>query len=159
MASGSEAVVPAYFLIVSIGERTVAFPAERVVELVRMVAMEPLPDAPGWIPGVIDLRGTPAPVVDLRARFGLGSRAYGLDTPMIICRQNERMVAVVADAAEEVIALPEEDVFAPDELVGSDHPLVAVARSGQGMVPVLDVDRVCAGTESLDLPELDGHAA
>jgi purine-binding chemotaxis protein CheW len=158
MVVGTEAVAPAYLLIISIGERTAAFPVERVVELFRMVAIEPLPDAPEWILGVVNLRGTLVPVADLRMRLGLGARPYGLDTPMIICRQNERLVAVVADAAEEVVALTEEDVFSPDELMGDDHPLVAVAHMGDKMVPVLDVDRVCAGTETLVLPELDGPA-
>lgn len=145
----------AHLLILALEARTVALPLERVLELVRMVAIAPLPEAPAWVPGVVNLRGTTIPIVDLRVRFGLPHADHGLDTPIAICTAAARIVGVVADAAVEIAAVAEEDVERPDELVGADHPLVSVARIDGSLVPVLDVDRVCAGTELLHLPELN----
>jgi purine-binding chemotaxis protein CheW len=142
-----------HLLILALEARTVALPLERVLELVRMVAIARLPEAPAWVPGVVNLRGTTIPVVDLRGRFGLPGADYGLDTRIVICTTGSRLVGVVADAAVEIAAVAEDDVERPDELVGDDHPLVSVARIDGSLVPVLDVDRVCAGTELLELPD------
>ena len=146
-------------MILAVGERVVAFPIARILELIRMVAISPLPDAPEWIPGVINLRGTVVPVVDLRKRFGISAEPCGLETPIAIFESGDRLVGAIADAAVEVAAATEESLVAPDELMGDEHPLVAIMQHEGGSVPVLDVDRVCAGIELLSLPEVDGHAA
>jgi purine-binding chemotaxis protein CheW len=143
-----------HLLILSLEARTVALDLERVLEVIRMVAIAPLPEAPEWVPGVINVRGATIPVVDLRCRFGLDRADYGLNTQIIICSAGSRLVGVVAEAAAEIAAVAADDVQRPDELVGDDHPLVSVACIDGSLVPVLDVDRVCAGTEMLDLPEL-----
>jgi purine-binding chemotaxis protein CheW len=155
IAAGGEV----HLLILAVGERVVAFPIARILELIRMVAISPLPDAPEWIPGVINLRGTLVPVVDLGRRFGIPAEPYGLETPIAIFESGSRAVGVIADAAVEVTAAPEESLVAPDELIGEEHPIVAVMQHEGAPVPVLDVDRVCAGTELLELPEIDEHAA
>jgi purine-binding chemotaxis protein CheW len=148
-----------HLMIIAVGERMVAFPIARILELIRMVAISPLPDVPEWIPGVINLRGTLVPIVDLRRRFGIAPEPYGLETPIAIFESGDRLVGVVGDAAVEIAAVPEGSVVAPDELIGEDHPLVAVVEHEGVPIPILDVDRVCAGTELLELPELDDHAA
>jgi purine-binding chemotaxis protein CheW len=156
VAAGGDDV---HLLILAVGERVVAFPIARILEIIRMVAISPLPDAPEWIPGVINLRGTLVPVVDLRKRFEIKAEPYGLETPIAIFESSGRLVGVIADAAVEIAAAPEESITAPDELVGEEHPLVAVMRLDGAPVPILDVDRVCAGTELLKLPEIDELAA
>ena len=148
-----------HVLILAVGERIVALPTARILELIRMVAISPLPDAPEWIPGVINLRGTLVPVVDLRKRFGISAEPNGLETPIAIFESGDRLVGVIADAAVEVAAVTEDSLVAPDELIGEEHPLVAVMHHEGSPVPILDVDRVCAGTELLTLPEIDEHAA
>ena len=155
VAAGGEV----HLMIIAVGERVVAFPIARILELIRMVAISPLPDAPEWIPGVINLRGTLIPIVDLRKRFGIAAEPYGLETPIAIFDSGDRLVGVVGDAAVEITAVPEDSVVAPDELIGEDHPLVAVVQHEGVAIPILDVDRVCAGTELLKLPEVEGHAA
>jgi purine-binding chemotaxis protein CheW len=159
MVAGEVTRTSTHLLLVSVGQRAAAFFVESVAEIVQMVAIEPLPEAPQWVQGIVNVRGTPVPVVDLRTRFGLEFRPYGLDTPMIICRQSQRLVAMVTDAVEGVIAPADDDFSSPDEVLGAEHPLACVVRWGSRIVPVLDIDRVCAGTETLDLPELDGRAA
>jgi purine-binding chemotaxis protein CheW len=149
----------AHILILAVGERVVAFPTIRILELIRMVAISPLPDTPEWIPGVVNLRGTMVPVVDLRKRLGIRAEPVGLDTPIAISESRGRPVGLIADAAVEVIPVTEENVSEPDELIGADHPVVAVVRIQGAPVPILDVDRVCSGTELFSLPVIDEHAA
>ena len=61
-----------------------ALPLERVVEVLRMVSVRPVPDGPAWLAGVINLRGRVLPIMDLRARLGLPPQPVRLETRIIV---------------------------------------------------------------------------
>src|SRR5436309_14010618 len=61
-------------LIFEVGSQRYGLPAAGVRELVRAVTVTPLPRAPAIVEGVIDLRGTIVPVLDIRARFRLPAK-------------------------------------------------------------------------------------
>src|SRR5205809_5151739 len=61
-----------------------ALPVGNVGEILRMVAIAPVPEAPSWLPGVINLRGKVIPVIDLRVRLGLASKPVGINTPIVV---------------------------------------------------------------------------
>jgi purine-binding chemotaxis protein CheW len=146
-------------VILELDGRRYGLPIWQVVEMVRMVAVTPLPSSPDWVTGVINLRGQTIPVIDLRRRFGLEPEPYGLDTPLCIVRAFDRLMAVVPDAAVEVIEVHERALDEPDELAGHDSPIAAVARSNGYLVPILALERICGGAETLTLPSDDYDAA
>jgi purine-binding chemotaxis protein CheW len=83
-----------------------ALPVEHVVEVLRMVAITPLAEAPPWLLGVIDLRGRVIPVVDMRRRLGMPQREPDLSTPILVVRSRSVTAGLVADEVVEVLALP-----------------------------------------------------
>src|SRR5437660_1615747 len=72
------------FVVFRLHAREYALPVGQVVEVLHMVAMTPLPEAPAWLPGLIDLRGQVIPILDLRTRLGLRPQAPDLDTAIVV---------------------------------------------------------------------------
>jgi purine-binding chemotaxis protein CheW len=122
---------------------------EDVVEVLRMVAITPVAEAPPWVSGVIDLRGRVIPVIDLRRRLGMAEREPDLSTPILVVRSQSVTAGLVADEVVEVLALPSEAALSPP---GATAPLSSVSsaiRHADRLLLILDVDRVCEGSGDL----------
>jgi chemotaxis signal transduction protein len=105
-----------------------------VVEVTRMVALAPLPDGPAWMAGVVDLRGTPVPVVDLAGRLGRVAQAAILDRRIVVVSDPVALVGLIVDEVTGVAA-----AGPPTGAGGPTSPLVRRAvRIGADMVMVLD---------------------
>ena len=110
----------------------------RVQEIKGWDAVTPLPDTPDYILGVINLRGTIVPVMDLRKRFDLEEIEFGTTTVIIVVRANsesgkERTVGLVMDAVSEVYDVSQEDINPPPDFGNS-----AAAEFVHGLVTVED---------------------
>lgn len=114
-----------------------------VVEVLRMVALARMPEAPPWLAGLLNLRGRVIPVIDLRLRLGLPAQPIGLDTPIIVAQWAERPVGLIVDEVTEVLTLFSDALSAPDALTGADHPILAVARADGRLILLLDLKRIC----------------
>ncbi len=78
----------------------------RIRSIVRPMPVTYVPEAPPFVEGVIDLRGVPIPVVDLRRRFGLATIERGPKARMVIARVEGRDVALLVDRVVEVMRIP-----------------------------------------------------
>jgi len=148
------AVAGASVLTFRLEGREFAVPVGEVIEVLRMVAVTPLPEAPAWVGGVLNYRGRVIPVVDARARLGMARRDPDLSTPIVVVEAGERPAGVVVDEALDVLALPGEAVQPSDGASGVSGAVSAVARRGERLVLVLDAARLCAGSVDLDVTRL-----
>ncbi len=85
------------------GDETYAVGIADVAEIVTMQRITPVPDALPFVRGVINLRGTVIPVMDVRLRFGLEPLPYTDRTCIIVLTISETHVGLVVDAVSEVI--------------------------------------------------------
>ena len=131
------------YVVFRLAGREYGLPIEQVMEVIRMAALAPLPGAPDWLQGVLNLRGKAVPVMDLRRRLGLPALPVGLHTPIILARTRERPVGLIADEALDVLVLGDGAMEPPDPLAGDDHAVAAIGRSGDRLVMVFDLDRLC----------------
>jgi purine-binding chemotaxis protein CheW len=134
-------------VIFQLDGRDHALAVENIVEIVRMVEVTPVPEAPDWVPGVIDVRGRVIPVMDLRRRLGFPPKEPGLRTPIIVASSEDRMVGMIADNVSEMLSLPPQAVEMPEEK--GDMPVMAMARAGERLIVVLDLEQLCADAEGL----------
>ncbi len=74
-----------------------------VQEVVRMVAMTPLPEAPPEILGAINVRGTPTLVLDMHRRFGLPAQEPGPDSPLVLVKVQGTHLALLVDRVVGVV--------------------------------------------------------
>lgn len=122
-----------------------AFPAERVVQVVQMVAISPLPGAPAIVEGVVNVRGTVVPVFDLRARLRLPARDVTAGQHLIILAGSPRQAAVRVDAADEFLSIPDADIAAAAELgdrgIGADgtRHVAGIAATPDGTTVIYDL--------------------
>lgn len=116
----------------------------RVQEIKGFTNVTPLPNTPLHIRGVMNLRGTVVPVLDLRMRFGMPEHPYDQFTVIIVVTVGTRVVGLVVDAVSHVLEIAEGGVDpAPDLGVGVDTSyLRGVVRSADRLVMLLDIDHV-----------------
>ncbi|HEX8199985.1 MAG TPA: chemotaxis protein CheW [Isosphaeraceae bacterium] len=127
-------------LVFEVGGRCYGLPACDVRELLRAVAILPLPLAPQGFEGVINLRGTVVAVLDLRARLGLMPRPIEPSDHLVVLQGDHLLVAVRIDRALELATLEVASPH-PGRSVGAatrDDP-GAVAKQGDRLIPLLDV--------------------
>ncbi|HXZ47696.1 MAG TPA: chemotaxis protein CheW [Usitatibacter sp.] len=93
------------FLSFRLGEEEYAIDILQVREIRPHETPTRIAGAPDFVKGVINLRGTIVPIVDLRARFGLPPRAASSDPVVIILAIAERPLGIVVDGVSDVVAL------------------------------------------------------
>ena len=140
-------------LVFDLGGVKVALPVSVVQQVVRVVEVTPLPQAPGFVSGVIDVHGLVVPVFDLRRRWGLPERAVQLSDQMIIASTATRTVALLADAVDGVVEIADEKVTAAGEIIPGLASVEGVARTGEGMVFIHDLDTILSVDEEASLTQ------
>jgi len=124
-----------------------AIPLDYVDRVLRMVAVSPVPEAPEWMTGVIDLQGTIIPVLDLRKRFNLPANRVHPDNRMIVLHREGKRYAVTADEVTQVAESSEMKSNYSGDLMDENIPLLSVLRQDDHMVMVLDPERIIIGDD------------
>jgi purine-binding chemotaxis protein CheW len=136
----------------------------KVKEIIEYDTVTVVPKTPKWIRGVINLRGSVLPVVDLAVKFGLGERPVTRTSCIVILEgqsenQNTTM-GVVADAVSQVMDLASEDIREVPEFgtrVQVNY-LLGMAQLGKKFALLLDVDKVLSTDELLNLDQVSANA-
>ncbi|BDF95781.1 MULTISPECIES: chemotaxis protein CheW [Pseudoalteromonas] len=106
-----------------------------------------IPNAPDYLKGVINLRGTIVPILDLRLRFGLAAIDYGPLTVVIVVKvhfaQNSKIMGVVVDAVSDVYSIAEQDAKTVPSLTDSENAefVAGLVNVGEKMVALLDLKK------------------
>ena len=106
----------------------------------------PMPHAPSFMRGVINLRGTVLPVMDLGERLGLPRRESSERNVIIVVKQGEAMTGLLVDAVSDIITVKQDDLQPPPDTAGQSAS--AVIRSltliDDRMIRVLDLPNTVA---------------
>lgn len=115
--SASALEAPAQYLTFSLGREVFAMDIRTVREIIQYGPMTTVPLMPGFVRGVINLRGAVVPVIDLQARFGRPSAVVSKKTCIVIfdaIRDSERVeLGLLVDAVSEVIEIAESQIEPP----------------------------------------------
>lgn len=103
--SSTQATDTGEFLTFTLGEEHYGVDILKVQEIRGYDAVTRVPDAPDYIKGVINLRGTIVPVIDLRLKLRLKKARYDSFTVMIVLNVEERVVGIVVDGVSDVVPL------------------------------------------------------
>lgn len=106
----------------------------------------PIPRAPDFVCGVINLRGMIVPVVDLRLRFSVGAREYLPTTVVIVLRFNdedrERLMGLVVDAVSDVVSQGQNELYpAVGESLVTPY-LQGLINVGEQVMSLLDTEEL-----------------
>ncbi len=94
---------------------------EDVQEVLMDQPLTPVPHAPAQMVGMLNLRGTIMPAVDLRRRLGFAARAPGASVHQLVLKTPEGPISVLVDEIGDVLALPASAWRTPPETLGAAH--------------------------------------
>lgn len=97
-----------------LGNEEYGIPISGVREIIGVMEITPVPKAPAYIRGVINLRGKIVPVIDLRLKLGMLEAAYNEKTCTIVvetvCEDEKKLTGVIVDTVSEVVNIQEEEL-------------------------------------------------
>lgn len=153
------------FLTFSLGDELYGVDILRVQEIKGYTAVTKIPNTPSHIKGVLNLRGTIVPIVELRTKFGMPTVDYTTFTVIIVVVVQDKVMGLVVDAVSDVLDIGEKDIqSAPDFGNQVDVTFLnGVGKSGDKLISLLDIDRLLldsAGKDSSkDVPVAAAAAA
>lgn len=151
------------FLIFRLGAEEYGLPLAAVVEVTRLPErLTPVPKAPAFIEGVLNLRGTVTPVIDQRQRFG-AAHGDGAQRPrVIVTTVDGRPAGFVVDAVTEILRLSSNQIAPTPELTGDAGRLfrrIATLDDGARLILLIEPREMLDRAERDLLSSLDGAAA
>ena len=125
----------------------------RVQEIKGWDKATPIPNTPDYVRGVMNLRGTIVPIIDLRMRFTMDRIDYGPTTVVIVlrveCEGRDRIMGIVVDAVSDVYAVPTEELRPSPDFGGNVNVefVRGLATVDEKMVIILNIDKLLNSDE------------
>lgn len=155
----------ARYLTFRLGDEVFALNVFKAREVLDVTLITRVPTAPGYLRGVVNVRGNAIPVVDLRTKFGLPATPDSLSTRIIVMELQLDGQAVVvgglADAVHEVVELEPGEINEPPALGmrWRTDLILGLGRRGEKFVIILDIERVFSVEELAPLTEVEAVAS
>src|SRR3954470_5185606 len=127
-----------------VGAETFGVPIAYVHEIVRVPEITNVPDSPGFVEGVINLRGKIVSVVDLRKRFGEKEITTTKKNRVLVVESNGKLVGLIVDSASEVVRIPSSDVEPPPKVFEDDQLsyVTGVRKLNGRLIILVDLQKV-----------------
>ena len=140
------------FLTFNLGEELYGVDILRVQEIKGYTAVTKIPNTPSHIKGVLNLRGTIVPIVELRTKFGMPTIEYTMFTVIVVVVVKEKIMGLVVDAVSDVLDIDKKDIQ-PAPQFGAQVDvsfLNGIGKSNDKLVALLDMDRLLLDDEMQD---------
>jgi purine-binding chemotaxis protein CheW len=129
-----------------------------VREVLRPQEIYPLPNAPPFIEGVINLRGHIVTLIDLRKRLTTKEMGEETNKRIIICRVNRFIVGLTVNSLREIIGLSREDIKPLPEVVSMQMEadmISGIAKVGERIIPILNLEHILTKKEVTELSTIE----
>ena len=134
-------------------EQRYAIPLSAVDRVVQSAEITSLPKAPKVVLGVLNVRGSLIPVVNIRQRFNLPRRPLHINDHFIIARTSQRMVICPVDAALGVVEYSENRIVESVHVAPQLEYLKGILKLEDGLTLIHDLDTFLSLDEEQDLDE------
>ena len=137
------------YLTFQLGEELYGVDILRVQEIKGYTTVTKIPNTPPHIKGVLNLRGTIVPIVELRTKFGMPTIDYTMFTVIVVVVVRDRIMGLVVDSVSDVLNINKKDIQAPPEF-GTKvdvSVLIGIGKSGDKLVALLNIDRLLTEDE------------
>ena len=133
------------FLTFALNNQDFGIEILRVQEIKNFSRVTPIPNMPACIKGVMNLRGTVVPIVDLRNKFNMPSAEYDQFTVIIVVNVSGRVMGLVVDAVSDVLDISPDAIEGPPNLGQVDTSFImGLAKSEEQIVTLLDIEQLLA---------------
>ena len=137
------------YLAFTLGREEYGIDILRVQEIRGYEPVTRIANSPAFIKGVVNLRGTIVPVVDMRIKFNLGEPTYDQFTVVIILNIGGRVVGMVVDSVSDVMTLAHEQIKPAPEIgttFDTDY-LIGLGTLDDRMLILVDIDKLMSSPE------------
>jgi len=134
-----------------IGKQNFAVEIHRLYEVLSYSPVTPMPGAPPFLEGMIDLRGELVPIIDLRKKLGEQDLCYEMQTRILVVRMFQQKLGFIVDSADQVYMVPLESILPPPE---SSQWILAVIKQQNELLMVLDLEKLLTETEQIGMKSL-----
>jgi len=116
----------------------------KVQEIIGLIPITPVPNAPEYIRGVLNLRGKIIPVMDLRARFGMKQIEDTGETCVIVAQEEEYLMGIVVDKVSEVLVIKDSEIEEVPSfgIAGKSEYLSGIGKVKEQVKMIVDVHKV-----------------
>jgi purine-binding chemotaxis protein CheW len=149
LSAGQAATDISEYLAFKLGTEEYGINILRVQEIRSYEAPTRMANTPGYILGVVNLRGVIVPVIDMRIKFNLQQVNYDSFTVVIVLNIGSRVVGMVVDGVSDVITLEPAQMREVPEFtssIGSDH-LLAIGSLEDRMLILLDIEKLMTSAD------------
>ncbi len=131
------------FLTFSLGNEYYGIEIMYVTEIIGMQPVTEVPELPGYIKGIINLRGKIIPVMDVRLRFKKPAIEYNDRTCIIVIEINDISIGLIVDSVSDVLAISDEDIVPPPEInSGTNKYIKGIGKVGSEVKLLLDSNKL-----------------
>ncbi len=125
----------------------------KIQEILLMGPITRLPQTPDYVKGLINLRSSVVPVVDLRVRFGMPEGAATDETRIVVVNVRGKTVGYIVDAVSEVLRIGKDQIAPPPTVAGlRQEYLTGLAKLDGRLLILLDIDKVLGEEEAVATP-------
>lgn len=136
------------YLTFALGQEAFGLEIIYVKEIVGLQPITPLPEAPDFVRGIINLRGRIIPVIDARLRFGKEHGAYTDRTCIVVVEIEGVSVGLIVDSVSEVLTIDDGSIVPPPALSGTRSGTIkAIGKVGNDVKLLVDCQRLLAGID------------
>jgi len=128
----------------------------QVQEVLRMTEIAPVPGAPDYVLGIINLRGNVVTVIDSRKRFGLSAQEADDSTRIVIIEAEKHVVGILVDSVAEVVDLRASEIDAAPNVGNDDSSkyIQGVSSRDKELLILVDVNKLLSDDEWDDVGSL-----
>lgn len=134
----------------TLDDQEYAVEAVSTLEILRLVTVIPVPEAPDFIPGIINLRGKIIPILDLRLRLGFPHKYYNLNTPIIIATNGSYVIGMIVDQVKEVFNIASANIT-PEQIMPGARYLKGVAKHESRLLLIINLKNLLNDSEKKSL--------
>lgn len=147
-----------------LGQEEYALNIMDIKEIIRPKEVTEVPKAPDYILGILSLRGTIIPVLDVNKRLGLPIQEHGQQCRIVVVKWQEHLFGLLVDSVVQVMNIPLTKVEPPPEILGGVEGefLRGVGKLDERLIILLNLSRILAveedePSEQLELPPETGR--
>ncbi len=141
------------FVSFIIGEETYGVPVLRVQEIIGISEITHVPKTLPFVKGVINLRGSVVPVIDMRKKFKMEKREYDATTVIVVVEINGRHIGMIVDSVSDVLNIPVRSIQDTPHFsakIETDF-IEAIGQTKDELVIILDVEKIITSDEIDDI--------
>ncbi len=129
----------------------------KVNEIIRTQEITPVPRTQKYVQGIINLRGTVIPVVDLRRVFFLPKGGQSEENRIVVVDINDSLTGMLVDSVTEVLRIPADSVEPPSSVVSSDNSkyITGIAKLDDRLIILIDLESVFTRKQSEEIAKTD----